>query len=87
MKEGARGFCLRCLRAFLELADGQAPTDFHVQVRALVKKSPRCRACFESYKKTSALCRAAWVRARAPERREELRTTLRKRLRPADRRG
>ena len=80
MSESARVFCQRCLRAFLDLVDGEAPTDFHRSIKELVDKSPKCRACFESYQKTVTLCQKAMHKSRGAARQQALRELLRERL-------
>ncbi|MBI5508038.1 MAG: hypothetical protein HY903_04725 [Deltaproteobacteria bacterium] len=59
MSEHAKSFCQRCLRAFVDLVDGDTPTEFHRRVRKMVAESPKCRACYESYRKTRGLVRQA----------------------------
>jgi|WetSurMetagenome_2_1015567.scaffolds.fasta_scaffold1332237_1 hypothetical protein len=81
MSESARAFCRRCLRAFYDLTEGEAPSAFHRSIKELVEKSPKCRACFASYRKTAALCRQAMRKTPGAVRREALREFLRLRLR------
>ena len=82
MHERARAVCKRCLRVFLDLMEGEAPTELHRSVKALVEKSPKCRACFASYKKTVTLCKKSLGQGRPSARREELLAALRDKLNP-----
>jgi hypothetical protein len=84
MSESARAFCQRCLKAFCDLVEGEAPSDFHQSIKELVDKSPKCRACFESYKKTASLCKKALRGTRGTGRQEALRAFLRQHLRDRD---
>ena len=80
MPEGAKAFCERCLRAFLDLMEGESPSDFHRTIKKRIEASTRCKACYESYRKTVRLCRKAISRGRSPDSDKRLLEALRRHL-------
>lgn len=51
-------FCDRCAETFPDLVDGVCADDrLHQRVRRRLAEHPLCQRCFETYQRTSELCR------------------------------
>lgn len=77
-----KNICQICGQVFPDLLDGCQNTPLHKRIAAQIAASPKCTACFESYRKTVALCRKTLAKTDKPGASDKLIDFLREKILP-----
>lgn len=72
--------CAKCAEVLPDILDGKADPALLSEFLAKTKRHEKCRNCFETYKKSAALTRYAYIDSEPPKLCEQLLTFLKNRL-------